>query len=228
MEYTIDYKYGRGTLKELSEGNVELNDFNSSAVRDIFELEGLENKLVIVPWAVGIYQSGENNTESYEEREEVDGFTNVMSDLSSFLTRIQLRGLTGKDDGVHEDLIHVVYDTNLFVNGGMMREYLQDDMGRISFSPYTHFPDFNDQSSKDLPNKGKKAINELELLKSKRASIEELKSVLGRLKEDFLKQKESYGLTRSEYSFLGMLQLAINESPRNKLIMPGDFPSFPF
>ena len=145
MECTDEFKYGKGTFAELRSGNVEMHDFDRGNVRTVFDMENIENKLVVVPWAVGIYQSHKHMPESYEEQEEIgdiEEFDNVMSGLLGSLTNLPIKQLTGKDDTVNEGLINVIYDPNIFPNESIVRDNLRDNVNRVGISPYTNIPDF--------------------------------------------------------------------------------------
>ena len=225
MECTDEFKYGKGTLEELRAGSVERYDFDRQEVRAIFDMENLEGRLVITPWAVGVYQAHIHKPDSYdkiEEMERTDGFRKMFLGLRSSIINMGIKAITGKEDGIHEELIHVIYDPNVFTNERVLREYLRDDVGRVGLSSCKSIPNFDDKCFYDLIKNGTETISKLE---SQKVSLEEGKPVLDKLQKEIEGQRDSYGLTQIEYAFLATLKFIDNGS-QGKIIIPGDLPPF--
>ncbi len=211
------YFYSKGSFEELKREDVERKEFSPQSITDIFELERLSPKLIVIPWAVGIYQEFDLEPENYEEgleveerKESLNSFQNIMNMLSL----LEIKMYSGKEDAINPSLIHVIYDREIIPDYRLIRDSFGNSFSRVAFSEFPNIPDF---SSKTLESLEKLQVYFTEL--KTKISPDEFNKKLeesGKIIENSLDEnKKLYGLTRGEYALLCLVKKT--EKMKNEL-----------
>ena len=166
--------------------------------------------LIVVPEFIGVYQGEERLFESKEARQQqfFNKFSPLIKQFSDFVSNHALKQLTGREDPIHSELIHIFYDSANW-NENLVRICLGDYLGRVAISDIKQEVDF---SEKDV-------ISSLGLLFENLLdgnSVEKyLKENQGKIEQIRL-DSSKYGLRREEYAALQALRQGYSGNPNSK------------
>lgn len=192
------YGYVAESIAKVRTGPIDVTPFNGS--KPDFAKLVKNNSPLFVPKVVGIYQVV--NNKGNPESEEI---TKVLENMNH--AYIEAFNNTGNKnpDNLHPDLIHIVYDPSNWGEEKLVREMLNDKLGRVSISTPKTVPDFSLKRPMTLPNIFESLVNrELDLDNQARELYErrtELYTRLIPLKEAW----KAYGFSQQEYLSLFMM-----------------------
>ena len=185
----VTYKLQHGTIEEVLNGKgKEVENYEE------LWLSGKNKSAIFIPKVIGTYQ--EFKDQKYNEL-----LTKTLSKKFQEIFEI----LYGERERINPKLISIVYDPDV-INKEIIKMGLSKDISsRISTFNYREVPDFN---KKDIHEEEYKIIEE-----SKGEDRDYKKSY-----KLFLRNKESYGLTREEQIFFAALSEINNLNKESKLI----------
>jgi hypothetical protein len=206
MDNITTFRYAIGTADQLRDVTEEGLEFQDSAKNLVLQMSG--RGVIFVPKFVGVYQGSEtmSHTNTAEERsavEQVNEQNRQHDRIVSILANLTIEERGGIRDKVHPRLIHVVYDPTVCPRD-LVRMSIGDEVGRLGYSNKDSFPDFyqKDVNWIDAINSTGNTLSEQGLGRGE--ILEKIGPSIQVLRED----AQKYGLTRSEYAFLGILNHA--------------------
>lgn len=195
MDRVVTFVYAVGNGEELRKGELDVLGTSDS-------YEGLERYLqtkglIIIPQFIGVYQKEEIIAHNVSEEKGAEGLRGTLEVLNSSLAHLSNLVLGPETrDNIHQDLIHVVYDSDIF-NEYLVRQCLGDNLKRIAVSTKNEVPNFYNKDT-DVVNRFLEEILENGL----RRKCDRYLGFLRAIQE----QSELYGLTRCEFSVLKIAQ----------------------
>jgi len=180
LRWSIDFLYSEGSIQDLTIGELERTFFDRN-FRDFGSSKKTKGG-ILLPTAIGIYQNTFYNDTPFKNPEverDVKTAVNLLDQLS-YLAH------TGELDLTSRDLIHIIYDPNVWKDTGMIRNNLGPDAERISISPLGEVPKFYEKDPNEIPNV-------FEEFPKNDNRIDKALKEIG-------KKWKKYGLTRKEYA----------------------------
>lgn len=194
MDGIVTHKYAVGTAAELRGNGPDKLEQVSRPEDANLNSEGL----IALPRFVGVYQEREpSNTGnlSEEELEVLKFLKDRVYDGLSAAAKVSIIKNRGVKDSVYPSLIHVIHGSA--VPRDVVRMGLEDEVGRVAFSPIGEQPNFYE---KDVGSVYLAAEAGAKIFEGDRD--EDTFDVLERSLGSIQREMSMYGLTREEYALL--------------------------
>jgi hypothetical protein len=201
MDLKARYEFAYGHSRELSGGEL---DKMQNAERFEELMFPKEESKIIQPKFIGVYQFRDvvlHGDEEREHKDEIEKESKSLEKLAHSIADTALFANKGFHDNLNPRLIHIGFDDNIW-SPELVRQAIEDKLGRIAISTYTGMPDFYEKNTSAgalINEKGIELLNDLEDVKE---MARRLKSQL----DDYENEMKPYGLTRDEYAFLQIMR----------------------
>lgn len=214
MDEIVYFTYAIGGIEDLRKGDLDIME--SSLSIDELNLAS-PHQNIIIPKFIGVYQDLEIKLETDEEilyKEDIEREDKLLGSISNLLTKIIVEQ-KGIEESFSPRLIHIGYDPDIYKND-LVRELLGKGTERLAISPYNKIPNFSEKNTAELSV----YLNQIgEMQMAREEGISELIRVASEGCLTLQEQLKSFGLTREEFAFLGILDTLRNPPKKSRLTL---------